>query len=216
MRLRLAIAAIVLLVGVVALVSRGIARAGTPRAPVRPVAETLRTSTSTTTSTTSAPVILIPGTPPTPTPDSPDGTAGAAALAPDLASNGAAPCTNDEVTIVVSANTATVAPGETIDAVATETNNSSQPCQWPGDVRFTWRDATGTQFQIARSDVVPASVQWQPGQVLEQRDSWDQHFANGSTAAPGLGGLTVEWGPAGGPSITAVTQFMVASPPPAG
>ena len=217
MRLRLAIGTIVLLLGAAALVSRGVARAGPHHATLRAPTGTTSTTTSTTTTTTAAPVILEPGAAAAGEQAGPTGQADpAAGPTGEPASNGAPPCTKDQVTIVVSVNAATVAPGQTIDAVANESNNGDQPCQWPGDVRFTWRDANGAQFQIARSDVAPASVQWQPGQVLDQRDSWDQRFADGSTAAPGLAGLTVEWGPAGGPAITAFTQFMVAAPPPAG
>ena len=162
---------------------------------------------TTTTSTTTLAVELAPGTPAEAAPvDGPDKTP------PEQP---APPCGSDRVAFVVSTPSPSVYPGATVEATARQTNIGDQPCRWPGDIRFTWRDSNGAQFEVARSDVQPVSVQWQPGQVMEQHATWDQRFANGNPAALGFAAVIVSWGPAGGPANTASAPFVIGAPLPA-
>ncbi|GAC1321466.1 MAG: hypothetical protein NVSMB12_21640 [Acidimicrobiales bacterium] len=168
------------------------------------------TTVATTTSTTPVAAALAPGAPAEPAP-------GAPVVPPQGAPSAstAPPCGPDQVAFVVSTPSPAFPPGATVDATARQTNIGDQPCRWPGDIRFTWRDANGGQFELARADVQPVSVQWQPGQVLEQHATWDQRFANGSPAALGFAAVIVSWGPAGGPANTASAPFVIGTPLPA-
>lgn len=123
------------------------------------------------------------------------------------------PCPADRVTLAITLPSPAVLPGAPVEATARQRNDGDQPCLWPGDIRFVWKDAKGAQFERARSDVEPVSVRWEPGQVLEQHETWDQRFDDGTTAAVGLAAVTVGWGPAGGSEIDASTTFLIGLPP---
>lgn len=123
------------------------------------------------------------------------------------------PCPAERVTLVITVPTPAVLPGTPVEATARQRNDGDQPCLWPGDIRFVWKDAKGAQFERARSDVEPVSVRWEPGQVLEQRETWDQRFDDGTTAAVGLAAVTVGWGPPGAPELDASTPFLIGLPP---
>lgn len=189
--------------GGVTLVVRSAARSGPPpglrtRVP-EAVAQTTTTVPATTTTTTSYP--LAAGAPAVPV--------GAVGSVPTPLG----PCPADRVTLAITVSSPVVLPGTAVEATARQRNDWDQPCLWPGDIRFAWKDAKGARFERARSDVEPVSVRWEPGQVLEQHETWDQRFDDGTTAAVGLAAVTVGWGPAGAPENDASTLFLIGLPP---
>lgn len=172
---------------------------GGPRAPVPGAVAPTTTAVPATTTTTSYP--LAAGAPAAPV------SAGVSVPTP------LGPCPADRVTLVITVPSPAVLPGTPVEATARQSNDGDQPCLWPGDIRFVWKDAKGAQFERARSDVEPVSVRWEPGQVLEQHETWDQRFDDGTTAALGLAAVTVGWGPAGSSENDASTQFLIGLPP---
>lgn len=188
--------------GGVALVVRSESRRSPPGAARAPRPDAVAQTTTTvpaTTTTTSYP--LAAGAPAAPV------AAGTSVPAP------LGPCPADRVTLAISVASPVVLPATPVEATARQRNNGDQPCLWPGDIRFVWKDAKGAQFERARSDVEPVSVRWEPGQVLEQHETWDQRFDDGTTAAVGLAAVTVGWGPAGAPENDASTLFLIGVPP---
>lgn len=171
-----------------------------PRARV-PDAATRSTTTTAPATTTTTSYPLLPGAPAAPV------GAGVSVSVP------LGPCPADRVTLAITVPTPAVLLGTPVEATARQSNDGDQPCLWPGDIRFVWRDAKGAEFERARSDVQPVSVRWEPGQVLEQHETWDQRFADGTTAAIGLAAVTVGWGPAGAPGNEASTRFLIGLPP---
>ncbi|GAC1589995.1 MAG: hypothetical protein NVS3B21_07180 [Acidimicrobiales bacterium] len=125
--------------------------------------------------------------------------------------NQVAPCRMDQVTVEVVVGGPIALVGQPVSMISRALNHSATPCRWPGDVRTTWRDAKGLRIERARTDVQPATVVWEAGQVLEERQTWDQHFADGTTAAIGAAQVAVSWGPAGENPVAGSATFTIAT-----
>ncbi|GAC1306355.1 MAG: hypothetical protein NVSMB16_02230 [Acidimicrobiales bacterium] len=115
----------------------------------------------------------------------------------------------DQVTVDVVVSNPIALLGQPVSMISRALNHSAAPCRWPGDVRTTWRDAKGLRIERARTNVQPATVLWQPGQVLEEHQTWDQRFADGTPAAIGEALVGVSWGPAGEDPVAGLATFTI-------